>query len=139
MSKRVGELMTRDPIVLDAGAKPSDAANAMKVRDVGDVLVSRDGRLFGIVTDRDLVVRCLAENGDPSPTRLDALCSTDLATLEPGDSVEEAVRLMERHAVRRLPIVENGVPVGILSLGDLARARDPRSALARISGADPNN
>jgi CBS domain-containing protein len=139
MSKNVGDLMTRDPIVLDATATPADAASAMKERDVGDVLVSQNGKLLGIVTDRDLVVRCLAEDVDASLVRLESVCSTGLATLEPGDSIEDAIRLMEEHAVRRVPVVENGTAVGILSLGDLALARDPRSALAAISGADPNN
>jgi CBS domain-containing protein len=139
MAKNVGDLMTRDPIVLDSTATPTDAACAMKERDVGDVLVSQNGRLLGIVTDRDLVLRCLAEEVDASLVRLESVCSTELATLEPGDSIEDAIRLMEEHAVRRVPVVENGAAVGILSLGDLALARDPRSALALISSAEPNN
>lgn len=139
MPGTVRELMTPHPIVLDVEATAADAAIMMKKCNVGDVLVVRDGSLRGIVTDRDLVVRCLAERSDAKTRRLADLCSTDLATLTPNAEIEDAIRLMEERAVRRLPVVENGAPVGIVSLGDLARARDPRSALGQISSANPNH
>jgi len=138
MAERVREIMTPHPITLDAGATAAEAANMMKKRDVGDVLVSQNGELRGIVTDRDLVVRCLAEEGDARTRRLSDLCSGQLATLSPEDSIADAVALMERHAVRRAPVVENGAAVGIVSLGDLARERAPDSALGQISSASPN-
>lgn len=131
--------MTEDPIVLDCSATPAEAARAMRDSNVGDVLVTRGGALLGIVTDRDLVVRYLAKGDASADGDLEALCSTEVATLRPDAEIEEAVRLMERHAVRRLPVVENGAPVGIVTLGDLARARDPESALGQISSAAPNN
>ena len=138
MAQRVRDIMTPNPITLDAGATAVDAANMMKKRDVGDVLVTQNGQLRGIVTDRDLVVRCIAEDGDARTSRLEDLCSAQLATLSPEDSIADAVALMERHAVRRAPVIENGSPVGIVSLGDLARERDPDSALGQISSASPN-
>ena len=127
--------MTSDPVVLDAQASVTDAARQMRERDVGDVLVQRDGRLCGIVTDRDVVLRCVAEQRDPGEQQLESLCSQDLATLEADASVDDAVELMRARAIRRVPIVDRGTPLGIVSLGDLARARDPESALGHISAA----
>jgi CBS domain-containing protein len=134
------ELMTADPVVLDADATVADAAKAMKARDVGDVLVRSQGELLGIVTDRDLVVRCLAEDAKSAATkRLGEICSRQIRALTPETDVREAIRLMEERAIRRVPVVENGKPVGIVSLGDLAIARDRDSALGQISAAPPNH
>jgi len=138
-TEQVRDLMTADPIVLDAEATVAEAARCMRDRDVGDVLVRIDGKLCGIVTDRDLVVRCLAgEEGDPRRQSLADLCTQALLTLPPDADVEEAVQLMQENAVRRIPIVDGDRPVGIVSLGDLAIARDRRSCLGEISAAPPN-
>jgi CBS domain-containing protein len=83
-------------------------------------------------------VRTVAERQDPATTTLADICSHSLVTVTPTDSVEEAVRLMRTHAIRRLPVVEGGQAVGVVSLGDLAVERDPGSALGEISGAPPN-
>jgi CBS domain-containing protein len=116
-----------------------DAARTMRERDVGDVLVQQEGALCGIVTDRDLVIRCLADGGSPSDSALRDFCSQELATLDAGSSIEDAVELMRSRGIRRLPILDEGRPVGIVSLGDLARERDPDSALGRISAAPANH
>ena len=136
----IRDLMTSDPVVLDASATVSDAAKAMKARDVGDVLVRREGKLCGIVTDRDLVVRAFA--GDPQDAArrtLGEICTTDLAAIAPDAEVDEAIRLMRQRAIRRIPVVEGDRPLGIVSLGDLAIARDRESALADISAAPPSH
>jgi CBS domain-containing protein len=111
----------------------------MKERDIGDVIVLDNGTVCGVVTDRDIVVRAVAENRDPATTKLGDICSRDLATLTPADSVEDAIELMRERAIRRVPIIDNGAPVGIVSIGDLAVDRDPQSALADISSAAPND
>jgi CBS domain-containing protein len=135
MASKIRDLMTPAPITLSERQTAADAARMMKECDVGDVLVcSDDGRLTGIVTDRDLVVRCLAE-GRGGETILRDLCTPAVSTLEPGASIDDAVALMRSNAVRRIPVVEKGELVGIVSLGDLARERDPDSALGRISAA----
>lgn len=137
MAKKIRDLMTRGPIVLEETSTAMEAAMRMKEHDIGDVLVrGTDGNLRGIVTDRDLVVRCLAEKGGDAPgMTLAALCSSDVATLGANASIEDAVSLMEKRAVRRLPIVDGAEVIGIVSLGDLARERDPQSALGQISSA----
>jgi CBS domain-containing protein len=139
-TEQVRDLMTADPVVLEGDATVAEAARCMRDRDIGDVLVRLDGKLSGIVTDRDLVVRCLAgEEGDPRQQSLADLCTQELLTLPPDAKVEEAVQLMQENAVRRIPIVEGDRPIGIVSLGDLAIARDRRSCLGEISSAPPNS
>jgi CBS domain-containing protein len=133
------DLMTSHPVVLDADATVADAAKAMKARDVGDVLVERDGRLCGIVTDRDLVVRCLADDPKRAASkRLGEVCSQQIHSLAPDAEVGEAIQLMQERAIRRIPVVEDGSAVGIVSLGDLAIARDRQSCLGQISAAPPS-
>jgi len=116
-----------------------DAAQIMRGNDIGDVIVLEDDRLFGILTDRDIVVRALAEGADPETTPVGEICSRDLATIEPTASVGQAVRLMREKAIRRLPVVDrSGYVLGIVSIGDVAVERDRHSALADISAAPPN-
>jgi CBS domain-containing protein len=138
MATTVSELMHRNVVKLDASATVLDAARHMRDSSIGDVLVTEKGKLRGIVTDRDLVVRCLATEGDPKRTKVGEVCSEDLVTLSPEDDFQDAVQLMNDHAVRRLPVVEGDEVVGILSLGDLSVAQDRESALGGISAAPPN-
>jgi CBS domain-containing protein len=137
MVQPIGEVMTTDPVVLDASSSLEEAARRMKEHDIGDVLVSEGGRLCGIVTDRDIVIRGLAK-GRGASAPLGDICSRELVSLSPDDSVEDAVGIMRDRAIRRLPIVENDRAVGIVSIGDLAVERDKTSALADISAAPPN-
>ena len=116
----------------------TDVARIMRDEDIGAVLVTDEDRLRGLVSDRDLVVRVFAEGEDPGRTTVARACSEDLVTVGPDDELDVAVRVMREHAVRRVPVVEEGRPVGIVSLGDLAVERDPGSALGDISAAGPN-
>ena len=138
MSQHIRELMTPNPVSLPGTTSVYEAACAMRDGDIGDVIVIEHNQVCGIVTDRDLVVRTVAEEQDPSTTTLADICSHSLLTVTPTDSVEHAVRLMRTHAIRRLPVVDKGEAVGIVSLGDLAVERDPGSALGEISAAPPN-
>ena len=138
MAETLREVMTSNPATLDAAAAVADAARMMRDRDVGAVLVTDSGAIRGIVTDRDLVVRVLADGRDPATTRLSEIASLEIESLPPTATVEEAVDLMMKRALRRIPVVEHDRPVGIVAIGDLAVARDPKSALGQISAADPN-
>jgi CBS domain-containing protein len=138
MAQTIRDVMTANPTVYPATATITEAAQAMRDTDVGDVLVERDGSLCGIVTDRDIVVRAVADGRSPAEVRLGDICSRELATLSPSDSVEDAIRIMRDKALRRLPIVDDGQAVGVVSLGDLAIERDRDSALADISAAPPS-
>ena len=141
MAQSVREVMTENPIVLPVNASVQDAAVRMRDQKIGDIIVEKNGALFGMVTDRDIVVRVVAEGKDARATDLESICSRDLVTLAPDDSIKEARRVMEENAVRRLPVVEggsNGKVIGIVSLGDIAVEKKPKSALGKISAAGAN-
>ena len=134
----VREVMTPDPVTCPPSTTVYEAAELMRERDIGDVLVQDASGLRGIVTDRDIVVRGVAEGRDADSTSVSEVCTTGIETIEPGASVDDALRLMREHDIRRLPVVKHGRPVGILSLGDLAVEREPDSTLADISAASPD-
>jgi CBS domain-containing protein len=138
MAHYLRDIMTQKPLTLQTSDTITAAARTMRDGNIGDVVVLENGRIRGILTDRDIVVRALAEGMDPSRTTVGEICSKELTTLAPTDSVEQAVSIMRDRAIRRLPVVEEGHPVGIVSLGDLAVARDPDSVLGGISAAPPN-
>ena len=139
MARSVNEVMTHDPRTVDAGDTLAEAARVMREGDVGPVLVLDEGRVTGILTDRDIVVRAVADGRDPQSTTVREAYSSDLVSLTPDQDLDDAVRLMREHDVRRAPVVQDGRPAGILSLGDLAVERDSDSALADISAASPND
>jgi CBS domain-containing protein len=139
MAQQVREVMTRDPVAVPPQTPLVEVARRMRDENIGDVLVIEDDHLRGVVTDRDLVVRGLAEGADISSKPVQEVCSTETVTVSPDDDVDRAIQLMRERAIRRLPVVEEGDrPVGVVSLGDLAVERDPHSALGDISAADPN-
>ena len=138
MPQTIGELMSRDPITCPPDAEIRAAAQLMRDRDTGDVVVVADGEVRGIVTDRDITVRAVADGRGPD-TPLSAVLSGQVVTVAPGDRVEKVVDLMREHAVRRIPVVEGGRLAGVISIGDLAIERDSHSALADISAARENS
>jgi CBS domain-containing protein len=133
------DVMSAEPAICETSTPMTDAARLMRDKNIGDVLVADDGELCGIVTDRDLVVRGLAEHGDADSVNLGDICSKQLHAVSPDTSVEEIIEIMEQHAVRRVPVLDGDRAVGIVSIGDLAMQRDENSALGRISSAPPNS
>jgi len=133
------DIMTPEPIVLSHQATVQEAAQRMRDDGVGDVLVERNGTLCGIITDRDIVVRVIANQKPADSTRLEHCCSEDLHTLSPDVDADVAVQTMRQYAIRRIPVVENGKALGIVSIGDLAMRRDEKSALGDISSKPANN
>lgn len=134
---KVRDVMTPEPIVLQSGQSIADAARAMRDSGVGSVLVVDGATLRGLVTDRDLVVRALASSASPDSPVGD-VCSPDLVAVSADDDAEEAGRVMRDNAVRRLPVMDGGRIVGMVSLGDLAVEHAEESALTDISAARPN-
>lgn len=138
MAQTVRELMSPDPKTIDAKESVAKVATVMRDEGVGAVVVVDGTRLKGIVTDRDIAIRAVADRKDPWTTTVGEIASQQLASLTPDDTVEHAIELMRKRALRRLPVVEGDRTVGILSIGDLAVQRDPSSALADISAAPAN-
>ena len=139
MAKTVQDIMTSNPVTLQANTPVSEAARAMRDNDIGVVVVEQNGQLLGLVTDRDIVVRAVANDTNLSSTTLESICSKDVTSVSPDQSDTDAVQLMRQKAIRRLPVVQNGKVVGIISLGDLAIENDERSVLAQVSAAAGNN
>jgi CBS domain-containing protein len=134
----VRDVMSSPVVTVPETASLVEAAQHMRSADIGDVLVVEGDQVRGIVTDRDIVVRALAEGRDPASTTVGEIASRDTVVIEPDRPAAEAVTLMRDRALRRLPVCEGGRLVGVLSLGNLATARDPESALADISAAPPD-
>jgi len=139
MARTVEEIMTRDPRTVSASDTIVDAARVMNESDIGDVIVVDGEQIKCIVTDRDIVVRAIAEGRDPQSTSVSDVCTPSIEMIEPEASVDDALRKMREADIRRLPVVKDGRPVGIISLGDLAVEREPDSTLADISAASPDN
>ena len=140
-AKKVSDVMTPDPITMIESETLESAARAMREHDIGDIIVLDDtsARIKGIATDRDFVLRAVAEGLNPAQTTLATVLSEDIVCVKPQDSADKAVRLMRERALRRLPVVDGDQPVGVVSIGDLAQELDRRSALADISAAPANH
>ncbi len=137
---RVAILMTKTVVQLPQEANLVEAAQAMRDVDIGDVVVTAGGVLAGLVTDRDIVVRAVAEGKDPATTRLSDVITEAVVRVSQNASLDDAAELMREHCVRRLVVTDDaGQVAGVISLGDLAAVRDPASTLGSISSAPPNN
>ncbi|EEP71331.1 signal transduction protein [Micromonospora sp. ATCC 39149] len=135
----VGEFMTTRLVTMDGDETLTAAAREMRDSAIGDVVVTAGDDVVGIVTDRDITVRGVAEGLDPSKTPLNRITSRDVITVSQYDDAVAAADLMRTYAVRRLPVIDGGRLVGLISIGDLAVEREPQSVLAGISAEDPNN
>ncbi|PNG17636.1 CBS domain-containing protein [Streptomyces cahuitamycinicus] len=138
MAQYVKDVMTAGVAAVRPDASLVEAAQLMRTQNIGDVVVAEGQDVIGVLTDRDITVRAVADGTDPMKVSARTVCTPHPVTVTPDDLVATAVTLMREHAVRRLPVVENGLPVGIVSLGDVAEAEDPASALADISRAEPD-
>jgi CBS domain-containing protein len=135
----VGEFMTTRLVTMDGNDTLTAAAQEMRDSAIGDVVVTDGDNVVGIVTDRDIAVRAVAENMDPNSTMLNEITSKDVITVSQYDDAVAAADLMRTYAVRRLPVIDDGRLVGLVSMGDLAVEREPQSVLADISANEPNN
>ena len=139
-AQKVRDLMTPDPVALDSTATARDAARCMRDDDIGDVLVREGATLRGIVTDRDLTTRVMADDRDAGSVTLEDVLTPGVDVVGPDEDVREVVDRMRRDAIKRVPVVDDDqTPVGILSMGDLAIERDEDSALAQVSVARPDD
>ena len=137
-SQRVRDVMTTMPIQVRPATSVGEVARLMREQDVGAALIVDDDGVLGIVTDRDLVVRVLA-NGRGPTMKVGAAATGLPCCAGPAEELDAVIAMMRANAVRRIPVIENGRAVGIVSLGDLAEERDRHSLLGDISAADPNN
>ena len=121
----IRELMTQNPARLSTGSTIADAARLLRDKDTGIAPITDGDRLVGVITDRDIAIQVVAEGKDPETTKVDEIASQNLVTIDPQQDLDEALRLMAQHQVRRLPVVEeDGRLVGILAQADVARHAD---------------
>jgi CBS domain-containing protein len=139
MAQSIREVMTADPRTVETSATVADAAREMRDGDVGAVVVVDNGKVAGIITDRDIAVRVVAEGLDPDATGVGEVGTMDPVTLTVDQTVDDAIRLVREQDIRRIIVVQDGRPAGIVSLGDLAIERDTDSALADIASEPANN
>jgi CBS domain-containing protein len=128
---KVREIMTADPRTAEPDTTLEEIATMMKEEDVGVIPVLEDGRVTGVVTDRDIVVRCIAEGKDATELTAEDVMSAEVRSIEPDSDVDDAADIMSEAQVRRLPVVKGGKLVGMLSLGDIAvKAEDEEETTA---------
>ena len=135
---KIREMMTSAPVTVALSDPASEAAKAMREHGIGAVLIQEQGKLAGIVTDRDIIVRVLAQGRDPRHVPVSEIASREIVAIGPDDDTEDAARLIAEHAVRRIPVVEDGVAIGVVSLGDLELTKSERTPLADVSAAPPS-
>ena len=127
MGKGIRDVMTPNPNAIDADKPVAHAAKMMRDEDVGLAPIVEGDRLVGALTDRDIVTRVVAEGKDPEATSVREVASTEIVTVDPEQDLDEAVRLMAQHQVRRIPVVEeDGRLVGVVAQADVARQSDDR-------------
>ena len=126
-NERVREAMTPSPTTVGASEDVVEAARLMATHDVGSLPVVDEGKLVGMITDRDLVLQVLAKDLDPHKTNVATVCSENPVVVGPEDSLDEALQRMAREQVRRLPVVEDRRLVGILAQADVSRAAEPEA------------
>jgi CBS domain-containing protein len=140
MKRTVSEVMTKTVVALPDETNLVDAARAMREKEIGNVIVTRQGVLTGLATDRDIVIRGVAEGLDPRATRLSEVVTGPPVAIVEDAPIADAVALMGEKAVRRLVVTDRqGNLTGVVSIGDLAAEKDPHSALGVISSAPANS
>src|SRR5947199_9673385 len=136
MAKSVQKLMTSNPCSIDSDKSVAYAAKMMRDENVGLAPIVEGNRLIGTVTDRDIAIRGVAEGKDPESTKVTEIASTDLVTVDPQQDLDEALRLMAQHQVRRLPVVEaDGRLVGVVAQADVASSTDGTRTGELIDGS----
>jgi CBS domain-containing protein len=138
--RQVSEVMTATPQTLPLDATVTRAAVLMAENEIGDVIVTERGsqEVAGIVTDRDIAIRAVGAGLDPDEITVEDIFSRDLVAVAPTTSLQEALTMMRTLLVRRLPVVEGGIAIGVVSLGDLSQTTDAGSTLANISAGPPD-
>ena len=139
MGKTVRDVMTKNPVALSSDSSVVDAAKAMSDHRIGTVVVMEMDKPSGIVTDRDITVRAVATGKDPSKIKLADISSRSLAAVRPDQPIEDAMKMMKSHDVKRVVVMSDSRLEGIISLADLARNDDDGDVEDDISRAEPNN
>lgn len=134
MATKVREVMSDSPVIVDAATSLTDCARQMKDRNIGSLGVEEDGELSGVLTDRDIVVRAVARGEDPNRVTAGEVCTGEVVTISPDASLDDAERTMGERGVRRLFVLEDARPIGLVAVDDLRAEREPQSVEAQQLG-----
>ena len=132
MATSVRDVMTRNPRSIGASASVVEAARLMREAHIGSLPITDDETVVGVITDRDITTRVVAEAADPTTTSVGDVYTQDLISVEPDNELDEALQVMARHQVRRLPVVESGRLVGIVSQADIALRENEKKTGALV-------
>lgn len=125
---KIRDVMTRQPMWVEPSATIEEVARKLRSEDVGSLPVVENGSLTGMLTDRDIALRVVAAGKSPSSTTAGEIASRDVISIDPDQTLDEAMRLMAQHQVRRLPVCEeDGTLVGIVAQADIALEADEQS------------
>jgi CBS domain-containing protein len=138
MAKSVRQAMTENPRSIGASASVVEAARLMREEHIGSLPITHDEELVGMITDRDITTRVVAEAADPKTTSVGDVYSRDLISVEPDNDLDQALQLMARHQVRRLPVVENGRLVGIVAQADIALRENEKTGALVEAISEPS-
>jgi CBS domain-containing protein len=138
MAKTVRDTMTENPRSIGASASVVEAARLMREQHIGSLPITEDERLVGMITDRDITTRVVAEAADPKMTSVGDVYSGDLVSVEPDKDLADALQLMASHQVRRLPVVENGRLVGIVAQADIALSENEKTGALVEAISEPS-
>jgi CBS domain-containing protein len=138
MAKSVRDAMTENPRSIGTSASVVEAARVMRQEHIGSLPITDDDQLVGMITDRDIATRVVAEAADPKTTSVGDVYSRDLVSVEPDEDLEEALQLMARHQVRRLPVVEDGRLVGIVAQADIALKENEKTGALVEAISEPS-
>ena len=119
----VSEVMSRQVISVDPGSTVSDASKTISKHNIGSVPVAQNGNVCGILTDRDIVLRCIAEGRDPKSIKVADVMTSPLVSVTSTETIETAMQTMASEQVRRMPVVDAGRLVGFVSMADFARVK----------------
>ncbi len=139
MAKTVRDAMTANPRSIDASASVVEAARLMRQEHIGSLPVTEDEKPVGLITDRDITTRVVAEAADPKTTSVGDVYSRDIISVGPDQDLEEALQLMARHQVRRLPVVENDRLVGIVAQADIALRENEKTGALVEAISEPSD
>lgn len=119
--KKVKDLMTKDVITINKEKTIVDAAKIIEDKGVGSLIITDNGNIVGVLTERDIITRCIAKQCDPAKTRVSEIMSTPVVAIDPEADTIDAAKLMVSKMIRRLPVLEGGKLVGIITTYDLVK------------------
>ena len=134
----IKEIMTKNPITIDENSSIFEAAEIYKKNNIGCLLILKDSKCIGIITERDIIERTICEKKDIEKTKVKDIMSTDVFTIHDLEKVEKAIEIMSKYNIKKLPVLHDNILVGIITATDISRARPDLSTRFMDSWVKPD-